>query len=189
MSHILPRDTIAQSICTHYIGLSLAWFILGSGKNIWVENNRVIVIQKEKKQPALFFSFWMKVTLFICTLLFATLFWTLFFEGSQTDPCFQTKNSCCRLTGRMWCQFVRCCGYIFVVKAYTALHSRKERIYSTSQGCIKIESIKMWISIDADSYLFRLFSHWCWVSVCHQFYLNCKGTALDTFLLFKIWQS
>ena len=25
-----------------------------------------------------------------------------FFSGSQTDPCFQNKNSGCRLTGRVW---------------------------------------------------------------------------------------
>ena len=62
-----------------------------------------------------------------------------FFTGSQTDPCFQNKNSGCRLTGRVWCQFVRCCGYIFVVKAYTVV--RKE--YTVSQGCIKMTGIKM----------------------------------------------
>ena len=39
-----------------------------------MQKNRVIVIQKEKKP---------------------------FFSGSQTDPCFQNKNSGCRLTGRL----------------------------------------------------------------------------------------
>ena len=49
-----------------------------------------------------FFSFWIRLTLVFCTLLFATHILDLFFTGSQTDPCFQNKNSGCRLTGRVF---------------------------------------------------------------------------------------
>ena len=38
----------------------------------------------------------------ICTLLFASHIWTQFFSGSQINPCFQKKNSGCRLTGRVF---------------------------------------------------------------------------------------
>ena len=59
------------------------------------EKNRVIVIQKEKRQHGLF-------SMFLYTLLFfRSIFWTWFFSGSQTDPCFQNKNSGCRLTGQL----------------------------------------------------------------------------------------
>ena len=33
---------------------------------------------------------------------FRSIFWTWFFSGSQTDPCFQNKNSGCRLTGQLF---------------------------------------------------------------------------------------
>ena len=37
-----------------------------------------------------------------CTLLFALhILDQIFFSGSQTDPCFQNKNSGCRLTGQV----------------------------------------------------------------------------------------
>ena len=97
--------TIAQSICTHYSKLSgRPDIFLGSGtlkksgpKKSRVPKNRVIVIQKENRQPGLF-SFGITMTLIFCTLIF---FGPDFFSGSQTDPCFQNKNSGCRLTGRM----------------------------------------------------------------------------------------
>ena len=48
----------------------------GAEKN-WVQKNRFIVIQKEKRPGCLIFS------------------------GSHIDPCFQNKNSRCRLTGQL----------------------------------------------------------------------------------------
>jgi len=59
------------------------------------------VIQKQKRQPGLL-SFWITMTLFFCTLL---LFGPYFFPESQTDPCFQNKNSGCRLTGVLYMSF------------------------------------------------------------------------------------
>ena len=59
--------------------------------------SRVIVIQKEKRQPGLFILFLNNKM----TLLFATHFLELYFTGSQNDPCFQNKNRGCRLTGRV----------------------------------------------------------------------------------------
>ena len=38
--------------------------------------------------------------LFFAPCFLHPIFWT-FFSGSQTDPCFQNKNSRCRLTGRI----------------------------------------------------------------------------------------
>ena len=97
--------TFAQSICTHYFSLSgRPDIFLGSGtgkksgpKKSRVQKNRVIVIQKEKR-PDCLFSFWITTTRFFCTQLF---FGPDLFSGSQTDPCFQNKNSGCRLTGRL----------------------------------------------------------------------------------------
>ena len=62
--------------------------------------NRVIVIQKEKRQPDLF-SCWMTMALFFSPCFFHVHILDLIFSGSQTDPCFQKKNSGCRLTGRV----------------------------------------------------------------------------------------
>jgi hypothetical protein len=47
--------------------------------------------------------------------LHPAFFWTWIFSGSQTDPCFQNKNSGCRLTGRI-CQ---CIKISWVVKFLT----------------------------------------------------------------------
>ena len=63
--------------------------------------NRGIVIQKEKRPGCLFF-FWITMTLFFAPCFLQPIFWTWFFSGSQTDPCFQNKNSGCRLTGRLY---------------------------------------------------------------------------------------
>ena len=83
----------------------MGWFVTLKkiGSKIWtwkkqVAKNRVIVIQKEKRQPGLF-SFW--ITIFLHPAFFRSIFWTWFFSGSQTNPCFQNKNSGCRLTGRV----------------------------------------------------------------------------------------
>jgi hypothetical protein len=102
---LTKKKLIAQSICTHYSKLSgRPDIFLGSGtlkksgpKKSRVPKNRVILIQKENRQPGLF-SLEITMTLILCTLLF---FGPDFFSGSQTDPCFQNKNSGCRLTGRM----------------------------------------------------------------------------------------
>ena len=37
---------------------------------------------------------------FLQPAFFRYIFWTWFFSGLQTDPCFQNKNSGCRLTGQ-----------------------------------------------------------------------------------------
>ena len=39
----------------------------------------------------------------------------------------------------VWCQFVRCCGYIFVVKAYTVVR----KVYAVSQGCSEVTGFQM----------------------------------------------
>jgi len=62
--------------------------------------NRVILIQKEKRQPGLFF-FWLTKTLFFVPCFFQVHILHLIFSGSQTNPCFLNKNSGCRLTGHM----------------------------------------------------------------------------------------
>ena len=62
---------------------------------------------KKKRGQTAFSLFWITMTLFFCTLLFATHILDLFISGSQIDPCFQNKNSGCRLTGRL-------CTKIFV---------------------------------------------------------------------------
>ena len=48
-------------------------------KKSWVQKNRVVVIQKEKRQSGLF-SFWITMTRFFCTLLF---FGPGFFSSSR----------------------------------------------------------------------------------------------------------
>jgi hypothetical protein len=70
--------TIAQSICTHYSSFEnqgrfvtlqknrAPGFLKKAGR---VQKTKVIVIQKEKRQPGLF-SFWITMTPFFCTLLF-----------------------------------------------------------------------------------------------------------------------
>ena len=37
-----------------------------------------------------------------CNLIFSGPYFGPVFWGSQTDPCFQNKNSGCRLTGQLW---------------------------------------------------------------------------------------
>ena len=125
----LSRNVLAQSICTHYscfenMGRFVTLKKIRSKIWTWkkqVAKNKVIVIQKEKKQPGLF-SFWITMTL---------LFATHIFTGSQTDPCFQNKNSGCRLTGRViyhsW-NFNFSCGSMFWIrkrKWYFTLNHRK----------------------------------------------------------------
>ena len=58
-----------------------------------VQKNRVIVIQKEKR-PGCFFSFWITMTLFFCTLLFLDL---IFFQGHKPTHVFKT-----RIVGADW---------------------------------------------------------------------------------------
>ena len=41
------------------------------------------------------------------------------------------------LRDTVWRQFVRCCGYIFVVKAYTVVR----KVYTVSQGYIEVEGV------------------------------------------------
>ena len=70
---------LAQSICTHYSCFEIMGRFATLKKNR-VQNmgckkqgakNRVIVIQKERRQPGLF-SFWITMTLFFAPLRFAT---------------------------------------------------------------------------------------------------------------------
>ena len=85
--------SLTQSICAHYSSLSgRPDIFLGSRtlKNKFQNmgckkqgaKNRVIVTQKEKRQPGLF-SFWITMTLVFCTQLFAT---------HILDPCFRVTN-------------------------------------------------------------------------------------------------
>ena len=69
-------------------------------ENNWVQNmgfkkqnakNRVIVIQKEKRQPGLF-SFWITMTLLFCTLLFATHILELIFFRVTNRPMFSKQE-------------------------------------------------------------------------------------------------
>ena len=46
-------------------------------KKAGCKKTRVIVIQKEKRQPG-FFSFWITMTLFFCTCFLKPIFWTFF---------------------------------------------------------------------------------------------------------------
>ena len=77
---ILHTTAVAQSICTHYSKLSgQPYIFLGSGtlkksgpKKSRMPKNRVIVIQKENRQPGLF-SFGITMTLIFCTLFFLDL--------------------------------------------------------------------------------------------------------------------
>ena len=55
-----------------------------------MQKNRVTVIQKEKKQPGLF-SFWITMTRFFCTLLFATHILDLFLQGHKPTNIFKTR--------------------------------------------------------------------------------------------------
>ena len=87
--------SIAQSICTHYSILSgRPDIFLGSGTFLRKVQNMGC------KKPGLF-SFWITMTLFFTSCFLQPIFWTWFFSGLQTDPCFQNKNSGCRLTGWM----------------------------------------------------------------------------------------
>ena len=56
----------------------------------------------KREEAAALFSFWIIMTLFFAPCFLHPIFLTWFFSGSQTDPCFQNKNSGCKLTGR-WC--------------------------------------------------------------------------------------
>ena len=84
----------------------MAWYYFSAWNHknrskIWVAKSRCkkqgYCYSKEKMQPGLF-SFWMTMTLFFTPCFLQPIFWT-FFSGSQTDPCFQNKNSGFRLTG------------------------------------------------------------------------------------------
>ena len=93
------RASLNQSICTVISNLSgRSDIFLGSGNRIQnIESkkqgakNRVIVIQKEKRQPGLF-PFWITMTLFFAPCFLHLIFWVWFFTGLQTDPYFQNKN-------------------------------------------------------------------------------------------------
>ena len=104
-------DIPTQSICNHYSCFENMGRFLTLKKN-WVQNmeckkqgakNRVIVIQKEKRSGCLFFFWATKKSpdLFFSTLFFPPHILDTIFSGLQTDPCFQNKNSGCRLTGSM----------------------------------------------------------------------------------------
>ena len=73
-----PSSRPAQSTCTHYscfenqgqfVTLKKKSGTLLFSKST-MQKTRVIVIQKEKRQPGLY-SFWITMTLFFCTLIFA----------------------------------------------------------------------------------------------------------------------
>ena len=55
--------------------------------------------REEARLPLLFLS--NNDPVFLHPDFLQPIFWT-FFSGSQTDPCFQNKNSECRLTGRRY---------------------------------------------------------------------------------------
>ena len=111
--------SIDQSICTHYSCFeNLGGFVtLKKIRSKVFDQNKIrSKVWTWKKQGAkkqshcyskreearLPFLFLNKTTLFFCTLLFSgPYFGPDFFSGSQTDPCFQNKNSGCRLTGRL----------------------------------------------------------------------------------------
>ena len=103
------ENIVAQSICTplfYFIRSAWYFFRVWNLKKIWVvkckvQKNKVIVSQKEKRQPGLF-SFWITMTLFFHLAFIRSIFWTWFFSGSQTDPCFQNKNSGYRFTGQIY---------------------------------------------------------------------------------------
>ena len=58
------------------------------------------------------------LSLFFAPCFLQPIFWTWFFSGSQTDQCFQNKNSGCRLTGQ-WCDNAPLAECI-----YSSLHKR-----------------------------------------------------------------
>ena len=75
----------AQSICTHYSSLSgQPDIFLGFGT-------------LKKRRPGCLFSFWITMILFFCTLLFATHFLDLFFQGHKPTNVFKT-----RIVGADW---------------------------------------------------------------------------------------
>jgi hypothetical protein len=92
---ILHTTAVAQSIYTRYSKLSgQPYIFLGSGtlkksgpKKSRMPKNRVIVIQKENRQPGLF-SFGITMTLIFCTLFF---FGPDFFTGHKPTHVFKTR--------------------------------------------------------------------------------------------------
>ena len=82
---VVERGTVAHSICTHYSCFeNMGWFVTLKKirSKIWtwkkqVAKNRVIVIQKEKRQPGLF-SFWITMILFYAPCFLHSIFCTLF---------------------------------------------------------------------------------------------------------------
>ena len=73
--------TFSQSICTHYSCFeNMGRFVtLKKRSKIWVAKIRVIVTQKEKRQPGLFSS-WITMTLFFAPWFLQPIFWTLFLK-------------------------------------------------------------------------------------------------------------
>ena len=102
--------TIAQSICNHYSSLSgqpdifLGSGTLKKGPIYGLQKSRAQktgpLLKKIEKRPGCLLSFWVTMTLFFASCFLQCIFWT-FFSESQTDPCFQNKNSGYRLTGRI----------------------------------------------------------------------------------------
>ena len=102
--------SVAQSICTQYSCFENMGRFATLKKN-WVQNmrckrqgtkNRVIVIQKGRKQSGGLFPF--GITMDHCTLLFATLILNLLLLRFQTLKKYQinlSKISGCRLSGQM----------------------------------------------------------------------------------------
>ena len=97
-------------LCTHYSNLSgRPDIFLGSGT--LKKQGPKYGVQKagckkqghcysKREEAAALFSFWIIMTLFFAPCFLHPIFLTWFFSGSQTDPCFQNKNSGDRLTGQ-----------------------------------------------------------------------------------------
>ena len=63
----------------------------------WKKQGHCYSKREEAAWPFLFLN--NNDPVFMHPAFFRSIFWTWFFSGSQTDPCFQNKNSGCRLTG------------------------------------------------------------------------------------------
>ena len=114
------RKTHAQSICTHYSCFE------NMGRFVTLKKNQVQNMDLKKagcKNQGNFYSKREETRLPLlflnnndpafCNLLFSgTYFGPDFFSLSQTDPCFQNKNSGWKLTGR-WAQCMNhCCSIL-----------------------------------------------------------------------------
>ena len=138
------------------------------GPKYGVQKNRVVVIQKKKKQPSLF-SFWITTTLFFCNPYFGP-----FFTGHKPTHVFKT-----RIVGEGWL------GNSLETKKYIYMEKSNANMkWFNCWNCFWNHLLNIWTALFkmkedlgmGASRIYHLFVITIWIEGCHPY--QFKATIL-----------